>query len=259
MAGGGTLRSMLEAVARGELSVADGEAWLRRHQIEELQGATLDLQRELRRGRAEAVFCQGKTADQVVAIAERFVEAGQNLLMTRVSPTQHAALEGAFGTRLLWHAEARLARLEPDPRPRRGGLVAVLAAGTSDLPVAEEAALTAESLGSPVERAYDVGVAGLHRLLRRADLLVRSRVLIVVAGMEGALPSVVSGLTAAPVIAVPTSVGYGANFAGVAALLTMINSCSPGIGVVNIDNGFGAGYLADAINALGDPPGSASS
>lgn len=248
----GTLRAMLEAVARGEATPAQAEHWLRRHQIAELEGATLDLQRECRRGRPEAIFCAGKTPDQVVAIARRLSESGQTVMLTRVTEAQHTALVEAFGPRLDWNATARFGRLQGTTTPRRGGLVAVLAAGTSDIAVAEEAALTAEALGSPVERAYDVGVAGLHRLLRQADLLVRARVLVVVAGMEGALPSVVSGLAAAPVIAVPTSVGYGANFAGVSALLTMINSCSPGIGVVNIDNGFGAGYLADAINAIGD-------
>lgn len=248
----GTLRGLLEAVSRGEATPAEAEQWLRRHQIAELEGATLDLQRQIRRGRPEAIFCAGKTPEQVVAIAARLAESGQSVLLTRVMEAQYPALAEAFGQRLIWHAIAQFGLLEGTPMPKRGGLVAVLAAGTSDMPVAEEAALTAEALGSPVERAYDVGVAGLHRLLRRADLLVRARVLIVVAGMEGALPSVVSGLTSAPVIAVPTSVGYGANFAGVSALLTMINSCSPGIGVVNIDNGFGAGYLADSINAIGD-------
>jgi len=249
-----TTRSLLQAVAAGRLSPADAEKLLRRTSIAELGYATVDLQRQARRGRPEVIFCERKTATQVVEIARRIGEAGQNALMTRMTDEHMAAVNEAFGKGddlSLWPV-ARLAMLRRAVVKRRDPLVAVLAAGTSDLPVAEEAALTAEALGSTVERAYDVGVAGLHRLLGKADLLMRARVIVAVAGMEGALPSVVAGLVACPVIAVPTSVGYGASFGGATALLAMINSCSPGIGVVNIDNGFGAGYLADSIAALAD-------
>lgn len=248
-----TLRLLLEAVASGELNPEEAEQQLRRSQIEELGFATIDLQRQARRGRPEVIYCEGKTDEQVIAIARKMLDAGQNVLMTRMRESQQAAARHEFAGEAMTHsAEARAMHLVRQPVARKTGVVGILAAGTSDLPVAEEAAFTADALGSTVERAYDVGVAGLHRLLRRADLLVRARVLIVVAGMEGALPGVVSGLVSCPVIAVPTSVGYGANFGGVSALLTMINSCSPGLSTVNIDNGFGAGYLADLINAIGE-------
>ncbi len=248
------LRQLFEAVAAGRLSPQEAEQQLRRQQVEELGFATIDLQRQARRGRPEVIYCQGKTSEQIVAIARRMVEAGQNVLMTRLTDEQLVVVEREFISEPLHVVhQARIAQIVLNPVRKKSGVVAVLAAGTSDLPVAEEAAFTAEALGSTVERAYDVGVAGLHRLLRRADLLARARVLVVVAGMEGALPSVVSGLVPGPVIAVPTSVGYGANLGGLSALLTMINSCSPGISVVNIDNGFGAGYLADLINEIGEP------
>lgn len=248
------LRELLHAVAEGKTTPEEAETWLRRHQVEELGFATLDLQRRMRRGRPEVVFCQGKTTEQVRAIAERFAAAGENVIMTRLTDEHLEQVSGEIGGYTVTVDQyARFAHIEVKPVPRKTGVVGVLAAGTSDATVAEEAALTAEALGSSVQRAYDVGVAGLHRLFRHADLLCSARVLIVVAGMEGALPSVVSGLTPAPVVAVPTSVGYGASQEGMAALMTMINSCSPGIGVVNIDNGFGAGYLADAINGIGEP------
>lgn len=248
-----SIDDLLARVAAGSLSPADAASALRSLMTADLGVAQVDLQRLARRGRPEAIFCQGKTVDQVVAVARRMVEAGQNVLATRASVEQRDALSREFAGRVLRRSdEARLVHIEVDPAPRKVGEVGVFAAGTSDLAVAEEAAITAESLGSPVRRVYDVGVAGLHRLLRRHEEIERARVLIVVAGMEGALPSVVAGLARAPVIAVPTSVGYGASFEGLAALLGMLNSCSPGIGVVNIDNGFGAGYLADAINAIGE-------
>lgn len=247
------LRALLHAVAMGKLTAEEAEQRIHEQQVDDLGFATLDLQRQLRRGRPEVILCEPKTAEQVVAIARRLADAGQNVLMTRLTPQQEAAVLAAFPAEKLVHSpEARLIHLVRQAPAKKTGVVAVLAAGTSDLPVAEEAACTAEALGSTVERAYDVGVAGLHRLLRRAELLTRAKVIVVVAGMEGALPSVVSGLVAAPVIAVPTSVGYGANLGGVAALLTMINGCSPGVSVVNIDNGFGAGYLADLIVEAGE-------
>ncbi|MDX2175279.1 MAG: nickel pincer cofactor biosynthesis protein LarB [Candidatus Sumerlaeia bacterium] len=244
---------LFEAVARGELSPAEAAARLPEVELAQLGDAALDLAREARRGRPEAIYGEGKTPDQVARIARRLLEAGQNVIATRISAEAFREVEPLLAGLPLDYAEdARLLRIMPRPVPRRSGLVAVLCAGTTDLPVAREAALTAEFHGSPVELAADVGVAGLHRLLGRSDLLRRARVLVVVAGMEGALPSVVAGLVKAPVIAVPTSVGYGAHLGGVAPLLTMLSSCAPGIAVVNIDNGFGAGYLADAINALGD-------
>lgn len=256
-ANGTTARELLEAVAAGRLTPAQAEARLHQLQIADLGFATLDLQRTVRRNRPEVVYAEGKTTEQVVAIMRRFRDNGLNALASRLTPEQQQAVQAEFpGPELVLSSQARMAHLVQVPPRRKAGLVGVLAAGTSDLPVAEEAAFTAEALGSPVERAYDVGVAGIHRLFRRADLLVRARVLVVVAGMEGALPSVVSGLVSCPTIAVPTSVGYGANFGGLAALLTMINSCSPGVSVLNIDNGFGAGYLADCINGIGEvePP-----
>ena len=247
------LRALLDAVAAGRLSPAEAEARFRAAGTAHLQHAVVDLQRRARRARPEAIFGEGKTTQQVVDIAAAMWERGENVLVTRTTPEMRTALRAAHpGPDHLFDDTARLVHLVRRPIKRRGGLVGVLCAGTSDLPVAEEAALTVEALGSPVERACDVGVAGLHRLLARGELLARARVLVVVAGMEGALPSVVSGLTAAPVIAVPTSVGYGAQLGGISALLSMINSCSPGISVVNIDNGFGAGYLADCINAIGE-------
>lgn len=249
-----SLRSLLEQVASGALTPEEGERALHGAEIREMGFASIDLQRQARRGRPEVIFCQGKTPEQIVAIAGAMIEAGQNVLATRIEPAAATAVKDAFPTvALIESAQARLLRLETTAPRRREGLVGVLAAGTTDIPVAEEAAQTAEFLGCEVERAYDVGVAGLHRLLRRADLLLRARVLVVVAGMEGALPSVVSGLVRAPVLAVPTTVGYGAHFQGLAPLLTMINSCSPGVAVLNIDNGFGAGYLADAILEAGAP------
>jgi pyridinium-3,5-biscarboxylic acid mononucleotide synthase len=246
------LKALLKMVADGKISPEDAEAQIQHQQIEEMGFATIDLQRESRRGRPEVIYCGHKTTEQVVMIAQRMAEAGQNVMMTRMTDDQQEAIKVAFAGKELVHEPlARLMCVIQKPVVMKGGLVGVLAAGTSDLPVAEEAAITAELLGSPVERAYDVGVAGLHRLLRQAKLLTQARVLIVVAGMEGALPSVVSGLVSAPVIGVPTDVGYGANLAGLAPLLTMINGCSPGVAVVNINNGFGAGYLADLINSLG--------
>jgi len=247
------IEEILARLAAGEVDRDQAATDLRGMMTADLGVAQVDLQRLARRGRAEAIFCQGKTTGQVLAVARRMVDAGQNVLATRTSPEHREALTREFGDRSVRRSdEARLVHIEVAPPPRKTGEVGVFAAGTTDLPVAEEAALTAEALGSPVRRVYDVGVAGLHRLLRHRADIERARVLIVVAGMEGALPSVVAGLARAPVVAVPTSVGYGAAFGGIAALLGMLNSCSPGISVVNIDNGFGAGYLADVINGIGE-------
>ena len=210
--------------------------------------ATLDLGRAARRGYPEAVFCEGKTAAQVGAIAARLGAEAVVSLFTRAGPEHAEAVLAALPDAL--HDEtARLLVWPPTPPPPLGGLVVVVAAGTSDLPVAREAALTARHLGRRVETVVDVGVAGLHRVLSHLDLLRSARVVVVAAGMDGALPSVVAGLVSAPVVAVPTSVGYGAAFGGVAPLLSMLNSCAPGVAVVNIDNGYGAGHLAAQIAA----------
>ncbi len=250
------LQGLLKAVAAGTMSAGDAERELNRLHIADMGFAALDLHREARRGRPEVILCENKTPQQVLLIARRLRQAGQNVMMTRLTAEQEDAVLKEFQNEDLHHEPvARFLAVFQRRPEEKSGLVGVLAAGTSDLPVAEEAACTAEALGSPVERAYDVGVAGVHRLMRKADLLVRARVLVVVAGMEGALPGIVSGLTRVPVIAVPTSVGYGASFHGLSALLTMINGCSPGVSVVNIDNGFGAGYLADQINEIGEGSG----
>jgi len=206
-----------------------------------------DLQREQRLGFAEVVYCSGKSDGQLQEIAKALFAAHKNVLATRCSPEQFTLLQ-KIAARLQYNPTARIAYLHEDPTVYGQGVIAVVSAGSTDVPVAEEAALTAEVMGNQVERYYDIGVAGLHRLLDRREALARAAVLIVVAGMEGALPSVLGGLVAAPVIAVPTSIGYGASFQGLAALLGMLCSCAPGVTVVNIDNGFGAGYAAARIN-----------
>ena len=207
----------------------------------------LDTHRQRRRGIPEIILGQGKTPSQVIRIARRVLAARQLLLITRLEPRAFQDVHSALPL-LRYDPIARMAFHVPAARPRRDGLVAVVTGGTSDLPIAEEAVVTLDVLGSRAVRLYDVGVAGVHRVLRHQAMLQQARVVVVVAGMEGALASVVAGLARCPVIAVPTSIGYGANFEGLAALLTMLNSCVPGIGVVNIDNGFGAGYLAHVIN-----------
>jgi NCAIR mutase (PurE)-related protein len=207
----------------------------------------VDTHRQLRQGFPEVILGTGKTPGQVAAIAERLVAGGHTLLVTRALPEAYeAVLRVVPGA--AYHPEARIIALDQGETPRGQGTILVACAGTSDLPVAEEAAVTAEVMGNQVDRLYDVGVAGIHRVLQAQDRLRAARVLIVVAGMEGALPSVVAGLVSAPVVAVPTSVGYGASFGGVAALLGMLNSCANGVSVVNIDNGFGAACVASAIN-----------
>lgn len=211
--------------------------------------AQVDTHRALRRNFPEVIFGAGKTPEQVVKIAARILKLGQPVLATRVNDAHARALKRKFKP-AIHHPLARCVTIEKKPLPRRAGFIAVVSAGTSDLPVAEEAAVTAEIMGNRVERVFDVGVAGLHRMLARLELLQRANVLIVVAGMEGALPGVVAGLVARPVVAVPTSIGYGAAFGGIAALLAMLNSCAGGLTVVNIDNGFGAGFAASQINAL---------
>ncbi len=240
------LERLLGAVAAGATSPEDALAALRRLDYEDLGFAKPDHHRELRTGFPEVVFGAGKTPEHIAAIVDRIVSRGQNALVTRTTPEVHVVLRGRWPIAAL-HPEARCVSVLTHRATALPGRVAVVCAGTSDVPVAEEAAVTAEFHGAQVSRSYDVGVAGLHRLLSNADTLREAHVVIVVAGMEGALPSVVAGLIEAPVIAVPTSVGYGASFQGLAALLGMLNSCASGVSVVNIDNGFGAGQLACAI------------
>ena len=217
--------------------------------IERLPFASIDHLRPLTQGHAEVILCQGKTAEQVVVIAERLVAASGSFLATRAEPSHHAALAVRFPRAEVGEL-GRTVYLppEPEPEPTGRGTILIVTAGTSDLPVAEEAAVTARALRNRVARLTDVGVAGIHRILTQTELLRSAAVVIVVAGMEGALPSVVGGLVPVPVIAVPTSVGYGASFGGIAALLGMLNSCASGVTVVNIDNGFGAAAAASRIN-----------
>ena len=217
--------------------------------VADLGFAQVDTHRALRKNFPEVIFGAGKTPEQVVKIAAKLLELGQPVLVTRVTAEHARRLRKKF-KHAVHHELARCVTIEDKPLPKRAGFVAVVCAGTSDLPVAEEAAITAEIMGNRVERVHDVGVAGLHRMLARMELLQSANVIVAVAGMEGALPSVLAGLVAKPVIAVPTSIGYGASFGGIAALLAMLNSCASGVTVVNIDNGFGAGYAASQINAL---------
>jgi len=242
------IKGLLEAVSRGDLSVEEALARLRSLPYEDLRFAKVDLHRSLRGGAPEAVLCQGKAPEQVVAILSRLAQHHDNVLATR-APEEVARAVEAAGLRFRYYAEARIVVVNPAP-VAGVGLIAVVSAGTSDVPVAEEAAVTAEVLGNRVERVYDCGVAGLHRLLDHHHLLTEANVIVAVAGMEGALPSVIGGLVDRPVIAVPTSVGYGASFGGIAALLAMLNSCAPGVSVVNIDNGYGAAHQANLINKL---------
>lgn len=245
-----SLKKLLEQVAQGDLDPAAALTQLKSLPYEDLGFARVDHHRVLRQGFPEVIYGQGKTAEQIARIAQALRAQGAAVLVTRVD-AQKAQEVRAQMPELEYHASAScLALASAGARPGHG-LVAVVAAGTSDLPVAEEAVLTARLMGSQVETVYDVGVSGLHRLLDSRQVLHAATCLVVVAGMEGALPSVVAGMVDKPVIAVPTSVGYGTAFGGLAALLGMLNSCAPGLSVVNIDNGFGAGYLAGMIDHLG--------
>lgn len=239
--------ALLTQVAEGRIAPTDALERLAQPPIEELPFATVDHHRALRQGYPEVIFGAGKTPEQVVTIAGRILARGNGLLVTRADEAMRAELAARIPAVEL-NAVARTAYVAPDepPPPGRGSIL-IVTAGTSDLPVAEEAAVTAKALGNCVERVTDVGVAGIHRVLANGDALGRAAVIIVVAGMEGALPSVVGGLVRRPVIAVPTSIGYGASFGGIAALLGMLNSCAAGVTVVNIDNGFGAAYAASRI------------
>lgn len=242
------LRELLQSVASGKTSAADAEHRLSNLFYEDLGFACLDNHRSIRKGFPEVIYGEGKTAAQIAAIMERMEQNGDVILATRLCPEKAQAVTAKFPG-AVYHEDARMVILEHCPLPKTGrGLIAVVAAGTSDMPVAREAALTAGTMGNEVTEIHDVGVAGLHRLFRHQETLSKATVIVVAAGMEGALPSVVAGLFPKPVIAVPTSVGYGASFGGVTALLSMLNSCASNVAVVNVDNGFGAGYMASIIN-----------
>jgi len=240
---------LLEKFRTGKISREKVLRAFQAQPVADLGFAQVDAHRALRRGFPEVIFGSGKTPEQVVKIAAKILEREQRVLATRVRPEHARALRKKF-KHAVHHSLARCVTIEKKTLPKRPGFIAVICAGTSDLPVTEEAAVTAEIMGNRVERVHDAGVSGLHRLLPHLETIQSANVLIVVAGMEGALPSVVAGLVSRPVIAVPTSVGYGASFGGLAALLGMLNSCGSGVTVVNIDNGFGAGYAASQINLL---------
>jgi len=243
------LRLLLEQLKAGDVTVDEVLKELKNLPYEDIGFARIDNHRSLRRGVPEVIYCAGKTPSQVAEITRHMLENGSNVMGTRADlATFNKVLEVAEDAK--YYDMARIFAVKRHEVPQAKGKIAVVTAGTSDIPVAEEAAVTAELFGNPVERLYDVGVAGIHRLLMNMKVLQEARVIIVVAGMEGALASVVGGLVDKPVIAVPTSVGYGANFKGLSALLAMLNSCSSGVSVVNIDNGFGAAYAAHQINRL---------
>jgi hypothetical protein len=240
---------LLERFRVGKVSLPVALRAFQAPPVTDLGFAQVDTHRALRKGFAEVIYAAGKTAPQIVKIAATILKREDRLLITRLAPDQTRMVRKKFRSAVV-HSAARCVTIEKKPLVKRPGTIAVVCAGTSDLPVAEEAVVTAEIMGNRVERIYDVGVAGLHRLLNKLEAIRSARVVIVVAGMEGALPSVVAGLVSRPVIAVPTSSGYGANFGGLTPLLSMLNSCGSGVTVVNIDNGFGAGYAASQINAL---------
>ncbi len=240
---------LLEEFRAGNISQEKVLAALSKEPVTDLGFAQVDQHRALRQGFPEVIFGSGKTPVQVMKIAGKILKQSDRVLITRITGDHFKVLKKKF-KKAIHHQAARCVVIEKKKTKPRGGSIAILSAGTSDQPVAEEAAITAETMGNNVQRLYDVGVAGLHRLLARAEDFREANVIIVVAGMEGALPSVVAGLVDKPVIAVPTSIGYGASFEGVAALLGMLNSCGSGVTVVNIDNGFGAAYAASQINSL---------
>lgn len=248
------VREVLEKVRSGALNVDKALEHLRILPFEEMGFATIDHHREIRTGFPEVIFCQGKTVEQVVAIAEKITSAGSDLLATRASREMYEAVRERIPETEYNELAKTISLFKkttlPDEAEKRGTIL-VMSAGTSDVPVAEEAAVTAQALGNRVERIFDVGVAGIHRLFAHREKIEAANVIIVVAGMEGALASVVGGLVDKPVVAVPTSVGYGASFHGLTALLGMLNSCAAGVTVVNIDNGFGAGYAASLMNRIG--------
>ncbi len=243
------IRGILEGLQQGRLSIEEAALRLKMKPFEDIGYARVDLHRKLRQGAAEVIYGAGKRPEQIKGILEAMVKNGeQRILITRLSPEGAEALEKTEN--FTYYPEAKVGIVGDFPQPDGWGTIVVATGGTSDIPVAEEAALTAEILGNRVIRLYDVGVAGLHRTLAHMEEIMSAAVIIAIAGMEGALASVIGGLADCPVIAVPTSIGYGASFQGLSALLSMLNSCASGISVVNIDNGFGAGYLASMINHL---------
>ena len=242
-------RIMLDKVAKGELSVDEALLELKLSPFEDIGYAKVDLHRKIRNGNAEVIYGEGKSAEQIIGIVDLMIKNGQSpILITRLSADKADAISEKFD--IDYNSQAKIGIYGQIPEPTGVGTIVVATGGTSDIPVAEEAALTAEILGNKVNRLYDVGVAGLHRLLRHKEEIMSASVIIAIAGMEGALASVIGGLAECPVIAVPTSVGYGASFNGLSALLSMLNSCASGVSVVNIDNGFGAGYQASLINHI---------
>jgi len=245
------LLKLLKSVRLGKTSIEAACTRLKHLPFEDIVYAHIDHHRHLRHGMPEVIYCEGKTIPQIRGIAERMLAQKSNVLATRASEAAYKTLK-ALDERAVYHELSRTIVIQLTKKSHTAGTVLVLTGGTSDIPVAEEAAVTADALGSTVQTIYDVGVAGIHRVLSKRQVLDASRVIIVVAGMDGALPSVVGGLVDKPVIGVPTSVGYGAGFQGLAPLLTMLNSCAAGIAVMNIDNGFGAGVLAHRINLLGE-------
>ena len=246
------VRKTLEALKAGDISVDEALTMLKMKPFEDLGYAKVDLHRGIRQGAAEAIYGAGKTAAQMSGIVDSLLKNGvKNILITRLSEESASVLAESFS--IDYRRDARVGIIGEIPKPDGIGKIIIATGGTSDIPVAEEAALTAEMHGNEVLRLYDIGVAGLHRLLSHLEDIMQASVIVAVAGMEGALASVIAGLADCPVIAVPTSVGYGAAFGGVAALLSMLNSCASGVSVVNIDNGFGAGYLAGMINHMRSP------
>ncbi len=243
------VKKVLQQVHKGKLSVAEALDSLRTLPFEDIGYATVDHHRSIRKGFPEVIWGENKTAAELTGIIKAMVKHTCPVLATRIDPKKAAHIKKHFA-KVKYHPRSKALTITPSKiEPKGRGTILVISAGTSDIPVAEEAAVTAEIMGNQVEALYDVGVAGIHRLMNKQDAIRKANVIIVAAGMEGALPSVVGGLVSRPVIAVPTSVGYGAAFGGIAALLGMLNSCSAGVTVVNIDNGFGAGYMASLINA----------
>lgn len=242
-------KTILKKVQSGELSIEEAEQYFRRQPFEEMGYAKLDTHRKIRSGFAEVIFCSGKADEHLLQIFGRLYEQDQEVFGTRATQEQYEIIRKKY-PQTVYDPISRIIKIEKADKVRKGK-IAVCTAGTADIPVAEEAAQTAEYFGTAVDRIYDVGVSGLHRLLARIDIIQEANCVVAVAGMEGALASVIGGLVDKPVIAVPTSIGYGASMHGISALLTMINSCANGIAVVNIDNGYGAGYMAAQINRLG--------
>jgi NCAIR mutase (PurE)-related protein len=242
------LEKLLKDIKAGKIEIRDALAMLRDLPFEDIGHATIDHHRALRKGFPEVILGEGKSSQQIIGIIQRMRQQGDNVLVTRVHRRKGLAIKKAIPEANYYPIPGIITLISHEVETVGKGLILVITAGTSDIPVAEEAALTAEMMGNRVERLYDVGISGIHRLFSKVELIQSANVIIVVAGMEGALPSVVGGFVDRPVVAVPTSVGYGTSFGGVAALLAMLNSCASGVSVVNIDNGFGAGYVASLIN-----------